>query len=131
MDATALAGSLSANHDERQDTGLSQDTVTRETDEHREANHGKRQQHSESNHEEAHSTFFGLMPMILETSPQARFLIPMAISLGFGVLFATVIVLLLVPCLYLMVESQSVSESASLRGNHKTASAKAALTSVH
>ena len=42
------------------------------------------------------TTFFGLMPMIWETSPQARFLIPMAISLGFGVLFATVIVLSLI-----------------------------------
>jgi multidrug efflux pump subunit AcrB len=50
------------------------------------------------------TTFFGLAPMISETSVQARFLIPMAISLGFGVLFATVIVLLLVPALYLIVE---------------------------
>ncbi len=50
------------------------------------------------------TTFFGLMPMILETSVQARFLIPMAVSLGFGVLFATFIVLLLVPSLYLVVE---------------------------
>ena len=50
------------------------------------------------------TTFFGLMPMIAETSVQARFLIPMAISLGFGVLFATVVVLLLVPALYLVIE---------------------------
>ena len=50
------------------------------------------------------TTFFGLMPMIFETSMQARFLIPMAISLGFGVLFATVIALLIVPALYLVVE---------------------------
>lgn len=50
------------------------------------------------------TTFFGLAPMIAETSIQARFLIPMALSLGFGVLFATVIVLLLVPALYLVVE---------------------------
>ena len=50
------------------------------------------------------TTFFGLMPMIFETSMQARFLIPMAISLGFGVLFATVIALLIVPALYLIVE---------------------------
>jgi multidrug efflux pump subunit AcrB len=50
------------------------------------------------------TTFFGLLPMIFETSPQARFLIPMAISLGYGLLFATLIVLLLVPCLYLIVE---------------------------
>lgn len=50
------------------------------------------------------TTFFGLMPMILETSRQARFLIPMAISLGFGVLFATIITLVMVPCFYLMTE---------------------------
>ena len=46
------------------------------------------------------TTFGGLAPMIFETSLQARFLIPMAISLGYGVLFATLIVLLIVPCLY-------------------------------
>ncbi|NGX58400.1 MAG: Multidrug resistance protein MexB [Chlamydiae bacterium] len=50
------------------------------------------------------TTFFGLAPMIFETSIQARFLIPMAISLGFGVLFATSIILLLVPCLYMILE---------------------------
>lgn len=50
------------------------------------------------------TTFFGLLPMIFETSRQARFLIPMAISLGFGVLFVTAIALLLVPSLYLIVE---------------------------
>ncbi len=50
------------------------------------------------------TTFFGLMPMILETSRQARFLIPMAISLGFGILFATGITLLLIPVLYLILE---------------------------
>ena len=50
------------------------------------------------------TTFFGLMPMILETSVQARFLIPMAISLGFGILFATGITLLLIPVLYLILE---------------------------
>ena len=50
------------------------------------------------------TTFFGLAPMILEPSVQARFLIPMAVSLGFGVMFATAITLLIVPALYLMVE---------------------------
>jgi len=50
------------------------------------------------------TTFFGLMPMILESSVQARFLIPMAIALGFGVLFATVIILVIVPSFYLVVE---------------------------
>jgi multidrug efflux pump subunit AcrB len=51
------------------------------------------------------TTFFGLVPMIMETSVQARFLIPMAISLGFGILFATFIILLLVPALYGMAEA--------------------------
>ncbi len=50
------------------------------------------------------TTFLGLTPMLLERSLQARFLIPMAISLGFGVLFATLITLLLVPSLYMMLE---------------------------
>jgi len=48
------------------------------------------------------TTFFGLMPMIFETSRQAKFLIPMAISLGFGILVATVITLFLVPSIYMM-----------------------------
>jgi multidrug efflux pump subunit AcrB len=50
------------------------------------------------------TTFGGLAPMIFETSIQARFLIPMAISLGFGILFATGITLVLVPSLYLAIE---------------------------
>jgi len=48
------------------------------------------------------TTFGGLAPMIFETSRQARFLIPMAISLGFGILFATFITLVMLPSLYLM-----------------------------
>ncbi|MFI4897670.1 MAG: efflux RND transporter permease subunit [Phycisphaerales bacterium JB059] len=50
------------------------------------------------------TTFGGLAPMIFETSRQARFLIPMALSLGFGILFATAITLLIVPALYLMID---------------------------
>ncbi|WP_411728357.1 efflux RND transporter permease subunit [Methyloglobulus sp.] len=50
------------------------------------------------------TTFFGLMPMILETSRQARMLIPMAISIGFGILFATMITLILIPSLYVVVD---------------------------
>jgi len=50
------------------------------------------------------TTFFGLVPMMLERSLQARFLIPMAISLAFGVMFATLITLLLVPSLYMILE---------------------------
>ena len=47
------------------------------------------------------TTFIGLAPILLETSMQARFLIPMVASLAFGVLFATVVTLVFVPCLYL------------------------------
>ena len=43
------------------------------------------------------TTFFGLMPMLMEKSTTAQFLIPMGISLGFGILFATTITLILVP----------------------------------
>ena len=50
------------------------------------------------------TTFGGLAPMIFETSRQARFLIPMALSLGFGILFATIITLILVPSFYLVIE---------------------------
>ncbi|MCF8111942.1 MAG: efflux RND transporter permease subunit [Desulfobacteraceae bacterium] len=50
------------------------------------------------------TTFGGLTPMMLEKSLQARFLIPMAISLGFGILFATLVTLLMVPCGYVILE---------------------------
>ena len=48
------------------------------------------------------TTFFGLCPLMFETSPQAAFLVPMAISLGWGIAFATVITLVLVPVLVLI-----------------------------
>lgn len=50
------------------------------------------------------TTFAGLTPLLLERSVQAQFLVPMAVSLGFGVLFATFITLVLVPTVYLIVE---------------------------
>jgi len=50
------------------------------------------------------TTFGGLAPIILENSSQAFYLIPMAISLGFGIVFATAIILVIVPCLYLSLE---------------------------
>ena len=50
------------------------------------------------------TTFAGLMPMLTETDMQARFLIPMAVSLGFGILFSTTITLVLVPSVYLVLE---------------------------
>ncbi len=46
------------------------------------------------------TTFFGLLPILSETSMQAQMVVPMATSLAFGILFATVITLVLVPCLY-------------------------------
>ncbi len=50
------------------------------------------------------TTFGGLAPIILETSIQAVHLVPMAISLGFGIVFATSIMLVVVPCFYMMIE---------------------------
>ncbi len=50
------------------------------------------------------TTFGGLTPIILETSRQAYYLIPMAISLGFGIVFATAIILIIVPCSYMVLE---------------------------
>jgi multidrug efflux pump subunit AcrB len=50
------------------------------------------------------TTFFGLIPIVLETSLQAQIVIPMAASLAFGILFATVITLFLIPSLYLILD---------------------------
>ncbi|WP_448553115.1 efflux RND transporter permease subunit [Thalassotalea montiporae] len=50
------------------------------------------------------TTFFGIFPLYFEGSLQAQFIIPMAISLGFGIMFATVITLFLIPALYLIKE---------------------------
>ncbi len=50
------------------------------------------------------TTFLGLAPMLLEGSAQAQFMVPMAISLAFGIVFATVITLLLVPSLYMILD---------------------------
>jgi multidrug efflux pump subunit AcrB len=50
------------------------------------------------------TTFAGLTPLLLEKSTQAQFLIPMAVSLGFGVLYATAITLFLIPANYLILE---------------------------
>ncbi len=50
------------------------------------------------------TTFMGLMPIVFERSLQAQIVIPMAISLAFGILFATIITLLLVPSLYVILD---------------------------
>ncbi|WP_299263915.1 efflux RND transporter permease subunit [uncultured Psychrosphaera sp.] len=50
------------------------------------------------------TTFVGVLPIMFETSLQARFVVPMAAGLGFAVMYATVITLILVPCLYLILQ---------------------------
>lgn len=50
------------------------------------------------------TTFFGLLPIMFETSLQAQIIIPMALSLAFGIMFATVITLFLIPSLYMLLE---------------------------
>ena len=50
------------------------------------------------------TTFLGVSPLIFFASGQTRFLMPMAISLGFGLLFATAVILLVVPCFYLIAD---------------------------
>jgi multidrug efflux pump subunit AcrB len=63
------------------------------------------------------TTFFGLVPILLERSLQAQFIIPMATSLAFGILFATVITLFLIPTLYVA----AAGLKARLRGRPETA----------
>jgi multidrug efflux pump subunit AcrB len=58
------------------------------------------------------TTFVGLMPILFETSVQAQFLIPMVVSLSFGVLFSTVVTLLLVPNLFLLGEKTFSNKNA-------------------
>lgn len=72
------------------------------------------------------TTFVGLMPIMAEQSVQARFLIPMVISLAFGVLFATLVTLILVPCLNLL----AADISTRLRAL-RTPSGSADAASVH
>ena len=62
------------------------------------------------------TTFGGLVPLIFEKSLQAQYIIPMAISLGFGILFSTAIILVLVPCLYLILEDLRRLFAASTQG---------------
>ena len=48
------------------------------------------------------TTFAGLIPLMFSQSMQAKFLVPMAVSLGFGILFATFVILLLLPAIVLV-----------------------------
>lgn len=54
------------------------------------------------------TTFAGVMPILFETSLQAKFVIPMAAALGSAVLYATLVTLVLVPCLYLILQDVGV-----------------------
>ncbi len=64
------------------------------------------------------TTFAGLMPLLLEKSVQAKFLVPMAVSLGFGVLFATLITLVMVPLLYVVLIDLRRGARAYMKGLH-------------
>jgi multidrug efflux pump subunit AcrB len=48
------------------------------------------------------TTAAGLVPIMMETSTQARFVIPTAVSISYGIMFATVITLFLIPALYML-----------------------------
>jgi multidrug efflux pump subunit AcrB len=63
------------------------------------------------------TTFIGLVPIIFfETSAQAQIVIPMAVSLSFGVLFATIVTLVFIPSLYMIIED---IRSLFIRKKHK------------
>ena len=64
------------------------------------------------------TTFGGLTPLLFETSPQAQFLIPMAVSISFGLMFATILVLLVIPALLSFHES--IAENLAKLRNGKT-----------
>ncbi len=73
------------------------------------------------------TTFFGLAPMLLEKTAQAESMVPMAISLAYGIVFATVITLLLIPCLYMILQDLGIWWAA--RGKSDPVAGKPELTS--
>jgi multidrug efflux pump subunit AcrB len=66
------------------------------------------------------TTFFGLLPIVLEKSLQAQIVIPMAISLAFGILFSTLITLVLIPSLYFVLEDFKKLFRSDKKSNVKT-----------
>jgi len=66
------------------------------------------------------TTFFGLLPILTESSLAAQMVIPMAVSLGFGILFATVITLILIPCLYVMLNDIKLTRDELVSGGAKS-----------
>lgn len=67
------------------------------------------------------TTFFGLLPMLLEGTLQAQMMIPMATSLAFGIVFATVITLILIPALYIILEDLGKLVGAKTRAQNNLA----------
>ena len=65
------------------------------------------------------TTFAGLLPLTLSANPSTAFFVPMAISLAWGLLFATVITLFLVPCVYLIAEDLFPTEPAPANGGNR------------
>jgi multidrug efflux pump subunit AcrB len=61
------------------------------------------------------TTFVGLIPMMFERAMFARFMIPLAIAVAFGVIFASVITLLIVPCAYVILEDVELWASGTKR----------------
>ena len=67
------------------------------------------------------TTFFGLVPLMLERSFEAEFLLPMAVSLSFGVVFATFITLMMVPTAYAILEDLRGGARGLVRGQSEPA----------
>ncbi len=67
------------------------------------------------------TTFAGVLPIMFETSLQAKFVIPMAVALGFAVLYATLVTLILVPCLYMILEDLKSGITAGYTGTVRLA----------
>ena len=61
------------------------------------------------------TTFLGISPLIFFASGQTAFLSPMAVSLGFGLIFATVLILIVLPCFYMIADDLRNYTSAKLR----------------
>jgi multidrug efflux pump subunit AcrB len=76
------------------------------------------------------TTFAGLLPLMMDRSLQAQFLIPMAVSLAFGVIFATSVTLFLVPCSLLMADDLKKA-AAGFRGWYLRPFRKATSTTGH
>ena len=66
------------------------------------------------------TTFFGLLPMLMETSLSAQMVLPMAVSLGFGILFATGITLFLIPCMYVILVDVDRSRNVFSKHNYES-----------